>query len=432
MKLNLLLLVLLTSSVCAQTPDKAKLDQFFDRLSEKSQAMGSLIMTKDGNVIYSRTIGYSQINGAEKKPLTASTKYRIGSVTKTFTATMIFQLIEEGKLKLDDKLEKFFPQITNANKITIQHILAHRSGIPDLADGSGKSTPKTQEQLLAAIIKGGSYFEPDTKYAYSNSGFVILGFIVEKITGKTYGEALKQRITSKIGLNDTYLGTGFADAAKNESYSYRYVGEWVQEPEAHLSGPRGAGAILSTPADLIQFITALFNGKLVSKKSVDLMMQKSLGMEPFTHLGKTFYGHAGGIDNFGSWLVYQPEEKLALAYTTNAKKYPVVDLINNVFDIYANKPFTIPSFESTVTVSTETLDKYVGVYSMEGAPKFTVTRQDNHLMLQMADRPANALEAIAENRFKAPNAPFEIEFDVVNKKMMFKRGDQARVFTREN
>src|SRR3954463_7460984 len=103
----------------AQTLDKAKLDQLFDRLLEKNKGMGSLVLAKDGAILYSRSFGYRQIDGNEKKPLTAETKYRIGSITKTFTAVMIFQLVEEGKLKLTDTLDKFFPQIPNAAKITI-------------------------------------------------------------------------------------------------------------------------------------------------------------------------------------------------------------------------------------------------------------------------------------------------------------------------
>jgi CubicO group peptidase (beta-lactamase class C family) len=98
----------------AETVDKAKLDQFFDRLAEKNKAMGSLTIAKDGNVLYTRAIGYSQINGTEKKPLSATSRFRIGSITKMFTAVMILQLVEEGKLKLSDTLDKFIPQIPNA------------------------------------------------------------------------------------------------------------------------------------------------------------------------------------------------------------------------------------------------------------------------------------------------------------------------------
>ena len=134
MKTKILFATLLTLALFtpgyAQTLDKAKLDQFFDRLTEKNKAMGSLVIAKDGKVLYTRAIGYSQIN--QKKPLTAANRFRIGSITKMFTAAMILQLVEEGKLKLTDTLDKFFPQIPNAKKITIAQILAHRSGIPNV------------------------------------------------------------------------------------------------------------------------------------------------------------------------------------------------------------------------------------------------------------------------------------------------------------
>src|SRR5687767_11854504 len=163
----------------SQTPDKAKLDKFFDTLAEKNKAMGSLTVAKDGNVLYSRAVGYSQINGSEKKPLTTATKYRIGSITKMFTAVMIFQLVEEGKLKLTDTLAKFYPQIPNAEKITIAHILSHRSGIHSFTGDPDFRTwlmnPKTQSEMLAVIAKSKSDFEPGEKEAYSNAGYLLLG-----------------------------------------------------------------------------------------------------------------------------------------------------------------------------------------------------------------------------------------------------------------
>src|SRR5580765_700790 len=244
---TLLTLVLVTAGH-AETLDKAKLDQLFDRLLEKSKGMGSLTLARDGNVLYSRSFGYSLVNGTEKKPLTAETKYRIGSITKTFTAVMIFQLVEEGKLKLTDTLDKFFPEIPNAARITIGQILAHRSGIHNLEpDGSWGKQPRTKEEIVARIAQGQPDFEPDAMHRYSNAGYVLLGYILEKAGGKPYSEALKERITSKIGLKDTYLGVGGTDAGRNESFSYAYFGAWKEQAQLDFSVPGGAGSILSTP-----------------------------------------------------------------------------------------------------------------------------------------------------------------------------------------
>src|SRR5256885_16677019 len=161
--------------------------------------------------------------------------------------------------------------------------------------------PITKDEMLALIVKATPDFEPDSKQSYSNSGYFLLGLILEKLTGKPYGEALKERITSKIGLKDTYTATGNIDVNKNESLTYMNLGgDWKQVPETHPSILFGGGAIVSTPNDLAQFIQALFDLKLIFQENPDQMKTikdgdgLGLGMEPFTFPGKTFYGHAGG------------------------------------------------------------------------------------------------------------------------------------------
>lgn len=431
----------------AQTLDKAKLDQFFDRLAEKNKAMGSLVIVKDGKVLYDRAIGYSQISGTEKKPLTAKNRFRIGSITKMFTATLILQLVEERKLKLTDTLDKFLPQVPNAGKITIAQILSHRSGIPNIsreqnAQGNVNTTPMTKDEHLALIVTATPNFEPDTKSLYSNSGYFLLGLIIEKLTGKSYEAALQEKIASKIGLRDTYTATGNIDVNKNESLTYFMIpgGDWKQVPETHPSLLFSAGAIVSTPKDLARFIQALFDGKIVSKETLDKMKTirdgEGFGMVTFAFAGKTFYGHTGGADNYGAWLAYLPEEKLAVAYTTNAKIYPVKDIVSGVVDIYYNKPFQIPAFES-IAVSSEVLDKYVGVYSMPGrSAKFTITREGATLYAQPPGVQTGVpLEATAQDKFKIDNGTptgIVIEFDAAKNQMTIKRDGGERVFTKEN
>ena len=365
-----LLMLALSTAGFAQTLDKAKLDQFFDRLAEKNKAMGSLVIAKDGDVLYTRAIGYGQINGAEKKPLTAASRFAIASITKTYTAVMILQLVEEGKLKLTDTLDKFFPQIPNAKKITIAQILAHRSGIPNVINGQQPRrdvrVPMSKDEMLALIVKATPDFEPDSKQAYSNSGYFVLDLILEKVTGKSYAQALEERITSKIGLKDTYMVAATVDVNKNESLTYwRFGNAWKPGRETHPV----IFEIVSTPSDMAKFIEALFDLKLISRESLDRMKTirdgEGLGIVTFTFAGKTFYGNTGGGDNYGSWLMYEPEEKLAVAYTTNAKVYPVADIVSGVVDIYYNRPFEIPALDS-IAVSPEILDKYVGVYSSPG------------------------------------------------------------------
>ncbi len=419
----------------AQTLDQAKLDQFLQRIAEKNKGMGSLTLTRDGEVLYTRSFGYGEITANGKRPLTAETKFRIASITKTFTAVMIFQLIEQEKLRLSDTLDKYFPQVPNAARITLGQILAHRSGIHDLAaDGSWGMQPRTREEVVARIAQGQPDFEPDARHRYSNAGYILLGYIVEKAGGKPYQEALRERIASRIGLKNTYLGTGNTDPSRNEAVSYRYAGGWRQAAELHFSIPGGAGSIVSTPVDLAKFIQALFDGKLVSRESLQQMTAmreaEGMGMEAFSFAGKTLYGHTGGSGSSGAWLAYFPEEKLALAYATNAKIYPVRDLVGGALDIYWNRPFPIPTFEA-FAVSTEVLDRYAGTYSVPGTPaRVTVTRDRATLYFQPPGQSAVPLEATAEDKFKIE--PFAVfEFDAAKGEMTVTRGGQKRVFTKD-
>lgn len=419
----------------AQTFDKAKLDLLFDRLLEKNKGMGSITLAKDGKIVYARSFGYGQITPTGKKPLTENSKYRIASITKTYTAVMIFQLIEEGKLKLTDLLTQFFPQIPNADRITIAQLLNHRSGIPDLKVDSGwRAQARTHDEILAAIAKEAPLFEPDSKHLYSNTGYVVLGYILEKVDGKPYAEALQKRIATPIGLKNTYLGTGNTNADHNESLSYAYLGSWKEMPEINMSVNAGAGAIISTPADMCKFIQALFEGKLITKNSLDLMKTmrdgEGMGMEPFSFAGRTLYGHTGGSNVSGSWLAYEPEEKLAMAYTTNAKIYPVKDIIAGVFNIYWNKPYEVPTFEAMV-VSQELLDQYVGVYGIAGKPvKMTVVKTGTTISIENGGSTI-PLEATAPNMFNlAPGVT--VEFNTAKKQMTIRRPQGEGVFTKEN
>jgi CubicO group peptidase (beta-lactamase class C family) len=348
---------------------------------------------------------------------------------------MIFQLVEEGRLKLTDTLDKFFPQIPNAGRITIAHVLAHRSGIADIAaDGVFGRQPRTRDEVVARIAQGKSQFEPDTMHRYSNAGYVLLGFIVEKAGGKPYPDALRDRITSKLGLRNTYAGTGNTDPGRNESRSYRYLGGWREAEEIDFSVVAGAGGIVSSTGDMATFIKAVFDLNLVSNDSLTQMTTmrdgEGMGLEPHTFAGKTCYGHTGGSGSSGAWLTYCPEEKLAFAYATNAKIYPVRDIVAGVFDVYWNRPFQVPSFEA-FNVSPDVLDRYVGIYTIPGTPaRMTVTRNGRTLFLQAGRGDGIPLEATAENIFQIlPGAT--VEFDAAKGQMTIKRPQGERVFTKE-
>lgn len=433
----LLMLLVLQSAACTKTFNKAKLDSFFVALNKHNQSMGSIAIAVNGKLVYQNATGYRQINDGVKTPATTETKYKIGSITKMFTATMIFQLIEEGKLSLETLLTTYFPHLPNAGNITIKEMLYHRSGLHDFTRDSLYNTyiaaAKSKAEMEAIFASYKPDFEPDDKTEYSNTNFVLLGYIIEKLTGKTYAEELKKRITSRIGLTDTYYGTK-ANPVKNEAYSYDYAAQWVQAPETDLNIPAGAGAILSTPADLIKFIDALFAGKLISQHSLALMttIKDSYGMGifimPFND--KNGYGHTGGMDGFSSLLMYFPQEKLAIAYTSNGARYPSINVVTGALNIYFNQPFIIPEFKE-IKLSAADLHKYVGKYSSNETPlRITIAEKNKTLYAQGNGQRAIPFEAKGGNMFTCAVIGATLQFDTAKNSFSLIQGGKNRLFTK--
>lgn len=425
-------------SASAQAPNKARIDSLMQAVSADHQAMGSMAIARNGSIVYQKAIGYSFIAGKEHTEANLKTHYRTGSISKMFTAVMIFQLIEEGKLSLDTKLSEFYPQLPNAEKITISNMLDHRSGlynfVADTAYQSYMSKPRTTEEMLKTFAAQPSDFEPGSKGEYSNTNAVLLGYIIENLSKKTYAEVLKQKIARKIGLADTYYG-GKTSTLKNEAFSYTPGDGWQQMPETDMSIPGGAGAVVSTPSDLVKFIDALFAGKLVSAANLTLMktMKDGFGMGLFQiSLGpKKAFGHNGDIDGFSSVVGYFPEEKVAYAYCGNGIDYPVKELVNGALKIYFNIPYTIPVFKSPVLTS-EDLDKYVGNYSSLRVPiKVVVTKKGNVLMAQATGQPAFVLKPLEKDKFGYALAGIVMEFRPIFGEFTLKQGGAAFPFTKD-
>jgi D-alanyl-D-alanine carboxypeptidase len=181
------LFVTLSQFGWAQTSfDKAKLDNYFQNLETNNKFMGSIAVSQDGKVIYTKSIGFADVENNQKA--NENTKYRIGSISKTFTTVMVMKAVEDKKLDLNQTIEKFFPTVPNANKITIKQLLGHRSGIHNFTNDDEYMTwytqPKTEKEMVEIITKIGSDFEPDSKADYSNSNFVLLTYILEKTNNR--------------------------------------------------------------------------------------------------------------------------------------------------------------------------------------------------------------------------------------------------------
>lgn len=421
----------------AQNFDKTKLDNYFNALEANNKFMGSVAVSQSGKIIYSKYIGFSDIENKIKTD--ENTKYRIGSISKTFTSVLVLKAVEEKKLNLNQSIDKYFPTIKNAGKITIKHLLSHRSGIHNFTNDKDYLTwntqPKTEKEMVAIITKAGSDFEPDSKSEYSNSNFVLLTYILEKDSQKSYGELLKEYITQPIGLTNTYFG-GKIDTVKKECKSYRFVDTWKVEPETDISIPLGAGGIVSLPSDLVKFSYALFSGKLLKKESLEIMRsikdKYGIGLFQIPFYDKIGYGHTGGIDGFSSVFSHFSDGNISYALTSNGTNFSNNNISIAVLSAVYDNPYDIPEFSTYSVSSEEDLDKYLGLYSSTQIPlKITITKENKTLIAQATGQPSFPLEATEKDKFKFDKAGVVLEFNPTAKTMTLKQGGRQFAFTKE-
>jgi CubicO group peptidase (beta-lactamase class C family) len=434
--LTTLLIGILSQIGLAQNFDKTKLDSYFNTLETNNKFMGSIAVSKDGTIIYSKTIGFSDVENNVKAD--ENSKYRIGSISKTFTSVLVLKAVEENKLDLDQTIDKYFPTVKNAKKITIKLLLSHRSGIHNFTNDNDYLTWntqfKTEKEMVAIITKAGSDFEPDSKAEYSNSNFVLLTYILEKTFNKPYSELLQKYIIKPVGLTNTNMG-GKINPNKNECKSYIFAGTWKIQPETDISIPLGAGGIISTPSDLTKFSNALFSGKLLKTESIEIMKtikdHYGIGLFQIPFYDKTGFGHTGGIDGFSSVFSYFSDGNISYALTSNGTNYINNNITIAVLSAVYDKPYDIPEF-SSYEVSSEDLDKYLGVYASKQIPlKITVTKDNKILIAQATGQSSFPLEATEKDKFKFDQAGVVLEFNPTEKTMILKQGGGQFAFTKE-
>ncbi|NJM79547.1 MAG: beta-lactamase family protein [Flavobacterium sp.] len=416
-------------------PKLQKIDSLLTYLENNDKFMGSLAIQEGNTVVFAKGYGYSDVS--TKTKANENTKYKIGSISKTLTAVVIMQLIEEKKLKLETPLATFYPNVKNADKITIEALLHHRSGIPDYINQDSITSeelkaPDLKEAIFTKITNYDSIFEPDSKFQYSNSNYYLLGGIIEKVTKKSYAENIDKRIVSKIGLKNTFYPTKGVQVSNNEGFSYLHDGSsWEKVEEWEKDTAYAAGAIVSTPSDLTKFVSALFQGKLIKPSSLEQMKilkdgyGKSLFQFPFGE--RRFYGHNGKIEGFNSTLGYYPKEQLSISLLVNGDNFNTNDIMIGVLSIYYKLPFPFPSFKK---INQELISKYSGIYiSKDIALKITIFEKEGELLAQATGQSSFLLTMQDEKTFIFAPAGITIIFDQNN--LILNQGGVKLNFTKE-
>jgi D-alanyl-D-alanine carboxypeptidase len=418
----------------AQVPDIVKIDSFIHHIETNDRGIGSISIFMNGKEIYNKSFGQSRLNNVK---FDQHTRYQIGSITKTVTATLIFELIENNKLRLDDKLALFFPTIPNAEKITIKNLLEHSSGLRDFVtknDSISWLTEKVNDNdILEEIIRQGCAFKAGEKVEYSNSGYFLLAKIAEKLFNEKYARLVSEKIGKPLQLEDFSSSTELTD---NRFKSYQFTEKWEKMKDLEFSNVTGVGDISSTTKDLNLFLYYLLNNQIVKKEYVEQMKPtnkeifgRGLMLIPYYHT--VFWGHGGDTYGTHSVVAYTEKGKLGIAISLNGERFPINDLAIGVLNIIYNKQYEFPEF-STKTFNPEDLDVFTGVYSSPTFPlKLRISKDGNSLQGQAVGQSAFPLERVADNIFRFDDAFLKIEFKPVEKKLILHQSNKVFVLTKE-
>jgi len=418
---RIILAVVLTVSCLAQekgsNANVARMEQIIQSYLP-SKFMGTVLVAQDGKIVLDKGYGFANLEW--DIPNTPTTKFRLGSITKQFTSASILLLEERGKLKIEDPVKKYMPDAPAGwDKITIFHVLTHTSGIPSLTSFPDFKTRQAQamtpEKLVEWFRDKPLEFEPGTKWNYSNSGYILLGYLIEKISGQSYAEFVQQNIFTPLGMKDSgYDSNSAIIAHRAAGYTPGKSGP-VNAGFVHMSIPFSAGALYSTTEDLLRWEQGLFGGKVLKAESLAKMttpfkQDYAFGLGVSTSNGHKMIAHDGGIEGFNTSLAYFPDDKLVVAVLANLNGPFAGQIAGNLEKVAYGEKVVMPTERKEITVSPEILKQYVGTYEL--TPKFSlaITLEDGQLISQGTNQEKVPMFAESETMFFLKLVDAQIEF----------------------
>ncbi|MDO8368124.1 MAG: serine hydrolase, partial [Saprospiraceae bacterium] len=383
------------TALSAQNLD-AKMSAEIDKLLQdhyKAEGTGATVLvSQKGKVLYHKAFGMANLELSV--PMRTDHVFRIGSVTKQFTGAAILKLAEEGKLSIQDDLTRFLPDYpTQGKKITVEHLLTHTSGIKSYTgmkewDEQMHRKDFTPTELIALFKDQSMDFEPDADWRYNNSGYILLGYIIEKASGKTYGEYISEQFFKPLGMKNSYYGDT-KPLIKNRATGYSQgdvEGNYVNAAFLSMTQPYAAGSLLSTVEDLNIWTRALHGGKVLKPESLKKAITPYIlpggtnthygyGLQMSNLLGSLTVEHSGGIHGFLSDLVYLPKEEVCVAILTNCDCEPPRDLSPRIAALIIGKAYQ----PTPIVLDIKELEQYVGVYENEKKEERVIRIEDGQL-----------------------------------------------------
>jgi CubicO group peptidase (beta-lactamase class C family) len=416
-------IALILTTVCLaqdkpQTDAVPRMEQIIQSYVAGKQFMGTVLVAENGKILLDKGYGFANLEW--EVPNTPTTKFRLGSITKQFTAASVLLLEERGKLKTEDPVKKYMPDAPAAwDKVTIFNLLTHTSGIPSFTSfpdyEAKEAQTMTPQQLVDWFKDKPLEFEPGTKWNYSNSGYVLLGYLIEKISGQSYADFVQQNIFTPLGMKDSgYDSNSTLIAHRAAGYSRGKNGP-VNAGFVNMTVPLSAGALYSTTEDLLRWEEGLFGGKVLKPESLAKMTTPfredyAFGLGVSATNGHKMISHNGGIQGFNTSLAYYPDDKLVVAVLANLNGPFADQLAAQLGKVAHGEKVTLTSERKEIKVSPKILATYLGNYELAPSFSITVTLEGDQLMAQATNQRKNPLFAESETLFFLKVVDAQVEF----------------------
>ena len=414
-------LALATTELHAQTeaPVADRLAAIAQSFANNSQFKGAVLVARDDEVLLNR--GYGTASVERGLPNGPQVRYLLASISKQFTAAAVLRLVDQGKLRLTDPLRTHLPEVPAAwSAITVEHLLAHTSGIPNTVSGPGtvqldrrRATPA---DLYARFRDAPLSFVPGSDWNYSNSGYIVLGILIEKLSGLSYAEFVRQELLAPLGMRDSGVATGDAEVPGLASDQLCNDSSPVPACVIHMSVPYSAGALYSTTGDLLKWQRGLYGGKVLSAASLKAMTtpgRANYGLGLFiskNRAGHQVYVHNGGIPGFSTLLAYEPEARLSFALLANVDNLPMDPLVRKLSAAARGVPVVLLEERRFITLQSEVLARYAGTYRLNENTAFTVEVLDGAPWIHFNSTPKTRLLVQSPSDFYVPAFDDEMRF----------------------
>jgi len=403
-----------------------RIDEYINSAVNLGKFNGTVLVAQKGKIILEK--GYGWRNFSTRTLNDSNSVFQIGSLTKPFTAMVILKLQEGGKLSVNDRLSKYFPQQKGAERITLQNLLDHTSGLNNYTDIIGPEDsaiichPVSQQRVMDIFKQKPLAFKPGTKFEYCNSGYFLLGVIIEKVTGLSYEQAVRQLIFSPLHMDHT--GFDFINL-QTPAKATGYLSPDTDKPERAVlmdsTVTYAAGAIYSTVGDLYKWATAIGKGEILSKRSWEQAFTPHLehygdGWWTDTLFGEKYITHSGGLQGFMSNFMYFPDKNITIILLNNFGNYggSLWDFTVGISAILFGKPYALYEKHTEIKADKALLKQYAGTYRYNAGHQLMVTFKDDKLFVEASNPndklPQVELHGLSESKFYMNEAQLQFEF----------------------